>query len=136
VLAERADASLMKQVLRQARDGDASWLARYFLRYPDGEATANIRGRVAGRYSEKYNLAFALAALGDQGVVDWALERLDDPLPPPNDYNSLAWVPYYVIASSPLPEARKVTDELRSLGGLPRQWINEARTVSPAFMPE
>src|SRR6185436_15125920 len=29
VLAERADASLMKQVLRQARDGDASWLARY-----------------------------------------------------------------------------------------------------------
>lgn len=100
-LADEKDSEFMLSALRSADERQATELALWFARYPAKEATEIVGKLVDGKYSERWELAFSLAGLGDEKILEWAKEIIDS-----SDKNR--WMGYYIIARSPLDEADKL----------------------------
>jgi HEAT repeat protein len=97
-VADDKDSELMLAALQSADEEEAVGLAAWFVRHPVEEATDIIRKLVDAKYRKRWALAFSLAGLGDERVLEWAREMIHS-----SDQDS--WVGYYIIAHSPLAEA-------------------------------
>jgi len=85
-LAGPEDAPAVFSVLAESNDEEAISLVRgYFVHNPTPGVLQELRMRVSGKYREKWELALVLAEAGDEEVLGWALEHVEDPLPPEDE---------------------------------------------------
>jgi hypothetical protein len=108
-VAEGADAAstpALIGLLKPESPEDLLALKSYFVRHPDPKATA-LYAQYAGKEFEQAqpDLTLAIAAMGDRGVLDWALA-------PDKIGADYRWLSPAVIAVSPLPEAEKAVQEI------------------------
>lgn len=96
--ADERHVGLMMAALRSANKEEAGRLTKWFVRFPNAEATEIVRLLVGGEYREKWELTFGLAGMGDSATISWAKEfmKTDD---------EKRWIAFYTIAHSPLVEA-------------------------------
>jgi hypothetical protein len=95
----------MLAILETSREGEAEILGRWAVRHPSMRTKEVYRKLTTGDYAEASTYSFILARMADQQVFDWA-----------KNYASIdekkRWVCFYVIAQSPLPEARAETEKI------------------------
>ncbi len=102
---------VMTRALSGADDEEAGRIAPWFVRHPVPAALDDVRARTGKDYAQKWELALALAGMGDAKVVAWAKHRLADA---PDDDR---WIALYVIARSPLKEADSIARNVIVKGG-------------------
>jgi hypothetical protein len=101
----------MTRALAGADDEEAGRLAAWFVKHPAAAALDDTRARVGNDYAAKWELALALAGMGDAKVVAWAKHRLADP---PDDDR---WIALYVLALSPRKDADLLARKVIAKGG-------------------
>jgi len=102
---------VMGRALAGADDEEAGRLAAWFVRHPTPGAIADIRARIGSAYAARWELALALAGMGDGKVVAWAKRRIADP---PDDER---WIALYVLARSPRKDADAAARKVIKAGG-------------------
>lgn len=101
--------AVMGRALAGADDEEAGRLAAWFVRHPAPGAIDDVRARIGTAYAAKWELALALAGMGDAKVVAWAKRSLTQPR------DDDRWIALYALARSPRKEgdaaARKVIEK-------------------------
>jgi hypothetical protein len=106
------DTPLMLRVLQAATAEEADEMSGWFVENPTPLGTEALRKRAGKDYSKGHRGPLSLAALGDRGVLAWALDTIraagkdDSP-------------EYGILAISPLPEADAVASEIIRGGDSP-----------------
>lgn len=103
--ADQRDQAGMLQVLHSANEEEFTRLSAWFVNYPYPPATAALKHFVGQRYQERYKTAVSLATLGDKETFRWAKTHLRSP-------SEDQWIPYYLVAASPLAEADEVAQSI------------------------
>ncbi|MCP4351079.1 MAG: hypothetical protein GY795_36910 [Desulfobacterales bacterium] len=98
-LADKKDEDIMLAVLKTADERETFILSKWFARNYSADAIRIIQDSLNKKYTEKRDVTLALARMGDNEVLKWAEERMK------TETDERRWLPYYVIAVSPLPEA-------------------------------
>ncbi len=115
----------MQGVLESVNEKEAKLLRDWFVRYPSPPAIQRFSRLAGPDYAAHYDLAFALAAMGDTNVVNWAVDFVKKP-------GDKAWVGYYVFAWSPLPAADVQARQLIQRGDSePLVWLVQGYEDSP-----
>ncbi|MEM9529751.1 MAG: hypothetical protein AAGA23_02405 [Pseudomonadota bacterium] len=107
-----ADRRHTRQMLAVAADspGYSKSLIRWFVDHPSRKARDFYRALVAEQPEEGWWIAPPLAAMGDRLVATKAIRMIRTGEHDPwfeTRYRDGNWIPYYVIARSPLPEASR-----------------------------
>lgn len=111
--ADEREQPRMLRALREARPDERSLLLPWFVRHPSDEARAFLKRSTAGQYERDSDQTFALAAMGDPDVLDWARRTMDDP-------GEDAWMREYVVARSSLPQADELARQVIRQGDAAR----------------
>lgn len=123
-LAEEGDQELLLPLLPLAGKDDLKRLAQWFAAHPHPRATENLRRAVDGQYESRWDLSIELAVIGDRGVLEWAAAQ--------ENAGHRHWVVDYVLARSPLPDARPHVARILESGDRSRQMnVVDAQTHSP-----
>jgi hypothetical protein len=102
---------VMGRALAGADDEEAGRLAAWFVRHPVKDALIDIRARAGSDYGAKWELALALAGMGDDRVVAWAKKMIAGG---PDDDR---WIALYVLARSPRKDADAAARKVIKKGG-------------------
>ncbi len=106
------DTPLMLRILQAANDEEVDEMGGWFVLHPTPLGIEAYRKRAGTDYSKGQRAPMSLAALGDPGVVAWALDTIRNPRKDDSPE-------YSILAISPLPEADLVARELIRAGDSP-----------------
>jgi len=100
---------LMQKVLESVSEDEAAMLGNWFVKHPSSDALKYYTKLASPNYSAHHKLDFALAAMGDTNVLNWAKKyvgtRAED-----------RWIGFYVFAISPLLEGDELARQLTKKG--------------------
>ena len=103
------DTPLMLRILQAATDEEIDEMGGWFVLHPTPLGIEAFRKRAGTDYSKGQRAPMSLAAMGDRGVLTWALDTLRNPRKDESPE-------YSILAISPLPEADEVARELIRAG--------------------
>lgn len=104
-MAEKSDQSLMNQLLKTMDAEEAGWYGNWFVKNPSEEALRTLKKIAIGKYRTSYQVAFHLASMGDNSVLQWAKQLL-------KTSKEDRWMAFYIFALSPLPEADQIASSI------------------------
>ena len=104
-LAKDEHKDIMDKVLEVSNKGHALYLSGWFAKHPTKKSIGILKNIVQDQYNENFRITINLAAMGDQGTLNWAknnaLSKGDE-----------RWLVRYVFAASPYAEADDLAVEV------------------------
>lgn len=104
-LCTKADEKLVMRAFDKLDVEEARPVAEWFTTNASPAAIERCHQLVGGKFEEHWHLTFALAAMGDKRVVDWAVNLS-------KKATEKRWMAYYTFAHSPRPETEALIHEV------------------------